>query len=736
MKKYVKGNFKKSLFESNSGYMIGLLKVVDTNDLDLEDYIDKTITFTGFFTELKIDQSYILYGDLIDHPKYGFQYQVSEYKKILPEDKEGIIEFLSSDLFAGVGSKLATSIVNLLGIEALDKILENKYCLNNVPKITNKKIELIYDTLNKYGESHKIVVYLTEIGLNIKDALSIYNRYKENTMLIIENNIFSIIEDIEGISFNKINDISYKLNYEKNDKRRVKSCIVYIMSNLTYENGDTYSYFDEIKEKVLKYLRININDELFSLYMDELRLENKIIKIEEQYYLKELFLAEKEIAEKIKCLLDKNIDKYKKMDKYLLELEEVYEIKYNKKQVEAVKKSLENNIVIITGGPGTGKTTIIKAIVEMYQKLNKCNYEESLRQIALLAPTGRASKRMSESTLFPATTIHRFLKWNKDNNSFNINEYNKDFSKFIIVDEVSMLDTYLLANLFKGLTDDIKIVLVGDYNQLPSVGPGQILKDLIESNMIDVIELDLLYRQSEESYITELALEINKNELRKNYLEPKQDYTFLKCSSNSLKENVKKICEQLVKKNYDYKKVQLLAPMYAGKNGIDNLNKELQNVFNPYAINKEEIKYGDVIFRENDKILQLVNMADSNVFNGDVGVISLIIPANKSETKKNEIYVDYDGIEVKYLPSDFYKIKHGYIISIHKSQGSEFELVIMPLCKDYNRMLYKKIIYTGVTRAKNKLILLGESEAFEYGVNNNNEKERKTNLKNNLQKNV
>lgn len=732
MNQYIKGKFKRSIFSSDKGYVIGLMRVKETNDERLEDYINKTITFTGYFPELNEDDDYIFYGELIEHPKYGMQYQVKESDRVKPEDKYGIVEFLSSDLFPGVGEKLAIRIVDTLGIDALDKILEDKENLHKVPRITAKKVETIYTVLTKYEESHKIVVYLTELGFSMKDALNIYNKYKSSTVMIIENNIFDIIDDIDDISFLKIDEISKKLNFEENDIRRVKACIIYVMQKLTFTNGDTYLEYQEIKEATLNYLKYFIDDEQFILILDELRFEGKIVLENDMYYLKDIYDAEREIIDKIRILSNIKPTTYKKFDKYLDELENLYEIKYNEKQVLAIRQALENNLLIINGGPGTGKTTIIKAIVDMYQKLNDFSYEELIERIALLAPTGRASKRMSEATLLPATTIHRFLKWDKESNSFNVNEYNKDHSKFIIVDEVSMIDINLLASLFKGLTDDIKVILVGDYNQLPSVGPGNILKDLIESEVIETIELDLLYRQSEDSYINKLAIEIKNNELT-NFLDTKDDYAFLKCSNDSIRTNIRNLCSQIVDKGYDYKRVQIMAPMYIGMNGIDNLNKELQKVFNPPSSDKVEITVGDVIFRENDKILQLVNMPDENVFNGDIGYIRYIIPAAKSESKKNEIYVDYDGFIVKYLPNDFIKIKHGFIISIHKSQGSEFEFVIIPVCKSYYRMLYRKLIYTGITRAKRKLILIGEPEAFVYSVSNNNERIRKTNLKNKLQ---
>lgn len=726
---YVKGIYTKQIFKTDKGYIVGLFKIKETDHEELKDYINKTITFTGYFASLIEDDTYVLKGELIEHPKYGLQYSVSEYERLLPEDKDGIVAFLSSDLFKGIGESLAKSIVDTLGNNALDLILESKENLLLVPKMTIKKADTIYDTLNKYEESHKTVIYLSELGFNMKDSLSIYNLYKGDTIYKIEYNVYNLLDELD-ISFPKIDMLRHKLDIEDDDERRIKAGIYYSLKNLTYKTGNTYFTLEEIVIEASNLLHINIYSEDVALYLDELRYLNKVKLDEDKYFLKEIYDAEIYIKDKIKYLLSKEQNNYKKLDKYLVELEEENKIEYNVEQVNAIKKSLENNITIITGGPGTGKTTIIKGIVDLYSKLNKYNFEETTKHLALLSPTGRASKKMSESTSYPSSTIHRFLKWSKDDNKFMVNENNPDFSELIIIDEVSMIDIELFSSLLKGLTQNIKIILVGDYNQLPSVGPGNLLKDLIDSEVIDTISLEMIYRQSEDSYIPILAHDIKNNEVTEEFLETKDDYTFLKCSKESIIKNLKNLSLKLVEKGYDYKNVQILAPMYAGINGIDNLNKELQDIYNPKDVTKKEIKIGDIIYRENDKILQLVNNPDENVFNGDIGTIIKILNENESESKKTEIYVQYDYTCVKYLPKDLVKIKHGFAISIHKSQGSEFDLVIMPICMSYHRMLYKKLIYTGITRAKKKLILIGETNAFLMSINNQNEIIRRTNLKN------
>lgn len=732
MKNYIKGNYRKSIFSSPKGYVIGLFKVKDTNDERLVDYVNKMITFTGYFHELNEDDNYIFYGEGIEHPKYGFQFQVSEYEKIKPEDKDGVIEFLASDLFPGIGEKQATLIVDVLGEKALDKILEDASCLSLVPKLSSKKAKKIYDILVKYEESHKTIVYLTELGFSMKDALNIYNVYKAYTIEHLEHNIYEIMDEVDDISFLKLDQIARKQGIDLLDERRIKACILYIIRTLTFQNGDTYFAKEELYQAVCSYLKNEIEQTQFLPLLNELIDEEKIYQENDKYYDSEIYRVEVEVADKIGHLCRLPKIKYKNLEKVVGNYESHCGVTYNKKQKDAILKALTNHCFIITGGPGTGKTTIIKAIIELYQELNELKRESLVEEIRLLAPTGRASKRMSEATLLPASTIHRFLKWNKETNEFGVNAFHKDHGKLIIVDEVSMIDLSLLHSLLEGLDSNIQIIFVGDYNQLPSVGPGQILKDFIESKIIPTIELDLLYRQDENSYITTLAQEIKNNQLSDNYLKEKSDFVFLNCSSQSLRKNLKNICQQILNKGYTEKQVQIMAPMYRGMNGIDNLNKELQEVFNPPHKDKREMTYGDVIFREKDKVLQLVNMPDENVFNGDIGTIERILYENETPSKKKEIYVDYDGYLVKYLPKDFNSFKHGFVITIHKSQGSEFPVVIMPISMSYHRMLYRKLVYTGITRAKKKLILLGEPEAFLKSIENNQEQIRKTTLKERL----
>lgn len=719
---------------SDKGYVIGLMKVKETDDPEIASFVGRTITFTGYFHELNIDDVYAFTGETSDHPKYGFQYNVSTYERVKPSDKEGTILFLSSDLFKGVGEKLATKIVDALGNSALERIQTEPSCLHLVPGMTKKKALSITETLEKYEESSTIIVYLTDLGFSMREALLIYNTYKGNTITQLSHNIYNLTEDNSELSFLKIDNIATKMDIGVDDNRRIKACILYVMKKATFTSGDTYMTKEDIYQGVRSYIQMDIDADAFYQYLCELRVDDKIVTEENDYYLNNMYEAERNILYTITKLLTKKTDKYPKLEALVESLEKNNSIVYNKKQKEAISKAIINNISIITGGPGTGKTTIIKAIIDTYIKLYDLDIKgNAARDIALLAPTGRAAKRMSESTIFSASTIHRFLKWNKDTGEFAVNSLAPAECKLIIIDEVSMIDIELFHHLLCGLKKDIKLVLVGDFNQLPSVGPGQLLKDFIESGKIETVELDWLYRQDENSYITELAHEIKEDDLT-NFLDAKSDYQFLECTSEAILPNLQKICKQVMDKGYDYKKLQLMAPMYRGMNGIDTLNMALQDVFNPKEEGKEELVYEGVMYRENDKILQLVNVPDDNIYNGDIGVISRIVKAKNSSSKKNEIYVEFDGNEIVYYPKDMSKIRHGFIISIHKSQGSEFDFVILPMSQSYHRMLYRKLVYTAVTRAKKKLIIIGQKDAFAYSVHNNAEYIRKTKFKEKLEK--
>ena len=561
------------------------------------------------------------------------------------------------------------------------------------------------------------------MGFSTKNAITIMKKYGDLAIDIVHDDIYKIMDDIE-ITFDEIDKIARNIGYLLNDERRLLALTINMMKILTFNSGDTYLYFDEMYEYMVKHTD-QISYELFEYILLKLEKLEKIVKDRDRYYLYELYESEKYISDRLYRLNNLERRKLPKLDKKINQLEFVSGITYDESQREAIYKSLNNNLTIITGGPGTGKTTIIRCIVKLLIEINGLKMD----RLALLAPTGRAARKLMDTTGVPAYTIHKYLKWDKEKNEFSVNEYCPNKEEYIIIDEASMIDSVLMSSLLKGITLNAKVILVGDYYQLPSVSQGQVLKDLIDSNCLDVVKLNCLYRQSEDSYITTLAHEIKNKEISENNLSKYDDYNFLQCSNDKILGSVVDVVKKALDKGYSDKDIQILAPMYKSINGIDSLNKILQEIMNPKDASKNEITSGEIIYREGDKILQLVNDSDNSISNGDIGYIESIMPANKTKSKKNEVVINFFENRVIYTPKDFKNITHGYAISVHKSQGGEFKMVIMPISSSFRRMLYNKLIYTAVTRAKEKLILVGDPQAFIYGIRNDYVENRKTGLK-------
>ena len=553
----------------------------------------------------------------------------------------------------------------------------------------------------------------------------IYNTYKKDTKKVIEEDIYKLIEDINEIYFKKIDVIALKNGVKKDALIRVKASLLYIMDEVSNTYGHSYYFREELLNYLPRVLGVNICTELFDECINKLVDDLKIIIKEDRFYLREMYESETLIVKRFRLLNSNKEIIDKRLDSMILELEDFFDIKYNSCQLDAIKKSYMKDFLIITGGPGTGKTTIMKGIVELYRLMEKLSYEKLNDKIALLAPTGRAAKRMSEATGMPASTIHRFLKWSRDTNKFQVNEYNRSKVEFVIIDEASMIDTYLMASLLKGISSNCKVILVGDDHQLPSVGPGQVLHDLIESHALQVVELTELYRQGIDSNIISLAYDIRNQSVNKDIFNVEDDLTFIECRDNEVIPNICEICNTY--KDLNYKKFQILAPMYKGLNGIDAINKNVQDIFNSKSRTKKEKVIGEFNFREDDKVIQLTNMPDDNVYNGDIGIIDRI-----QSSPKSEIHIDFDGNLVKYTPANFINFKSAYSISIHKAQGSEFDVVVIPIVNAYNKMLYQKLIYTGVTRAKKKLYIVGDFSALIRASHNTSDDIRRTTIKNYL----
>lgn len=720
---YIKGKIRKIIYQNESGFQVALFRIKETNDIELKDSLNKTITVTGVILDANMEETYILYGEYINNERFGYQYSFKSYERVKPSDVDSIVEYLSSSLVKGCGEKTALKIAEAFGEDAISIIKDNPERLMEIKGMSKDKAEKIYNSILANESVSDIIIKLKEYGFSMNESTKIYNKYHKEALEIIKSNIYLLKEIID---FKKLDDIFTKFN-DKEDITRLKACTLESMEYLAFKNGDVYSCFSEIKKEMAISFNITLADSPLYEILKMLIEENKIILEKENYYLKEYYEMELDIANYLYAITETPLKKVGNIDEEIKKIENSSHIKYNEEQKNAIYQALNNRITIISGGPGTGKTTIINAIVKIYTSIYNLSPIDVFQSIALIAPTGRASRKMSMSTSLPAMTIHRYLKWNKETNNFGINEYNKNYHKLIIVDEVSMIDILLFSSLLKGITTNVLLVLVGDSFQLPSVGPGLILSDLINSDMFSYCPLKEIYRQSSDSYIPYLARDIKEKNIDEDILSKKDDYNFLQVPSLKIKNTIAKICDLSLEKGLSVDDIEILAPLYKGENGIDNLNITLQEIFNPQK-DKKEIKIGDITYREGDKVLQLQNNPDANVYNGDIGYIEEI-KKEFSPRKRDVIIINFEGTKVIYKKEDMFNVKHAYAITIHKSQGSEFPHVIMPITKSYSKMLYNKLIYTGVSRAKKSLVIIGDVNAFTSAVLNDYSTNRKTTLK-------
>ena len=723
---FIKGNIRQVIFSGETGFFVGTFKAKEVSQ-PLNEIKNKVVVVTGLLIDPNLEDTYILQGEYVRHDRYGMQFQFKEYEKLMPEGIDAIVEFLSSPLIKGCGEKTAKNIVETLGDKTLDLIKEDINNLLLVPNMTEKKAKSIYESVLNYSAVDDTLVRLKALGFTIPEATRLVKNYQDKVAVYLEENIYYFKE---FVPFDKLDRI-FKNNHDELDIVRQKECLVEAMERISNKNGDIYYTKEELLSGLKSEFHIFISLEELDKVLDILKTSERVTIIDESIYLTKYYDMEFDIAHILKRMMSYPKKEIKNFAGKIKELQSILGVKYNSDQKEAILKALENPVSIISGGPGTGKTTIVNAITKLYIDIYKLSPIDTITSIALLAPTGRAAKKLSTSTNLPASTIHRYLKWNKDTDDFAINENNKNRHKLIIVDETSMIDEYLFVSLLKGIEEKAQIVFVGDTFQLPSVGAGLVLNDLVNSKLFPFTSLETIYRQSDNSYIPILAKEIKDHEIGENFALKKDDYNFIPCESRNLKEMLKQIIHKSIAKGLKSDDVQILAPMYKGENGIDNLNVLLQDIFNPRAEEKKEFSYIDVTYREKDKVLQLVNNPDCNVYNGDIGYIESI--EEKSYPKKHlEMTINFDGNRVIYGKEDLASIKHAYAITIHKSQGSEFAHVILPISKSYYKMLYNKLIYTGVSRAKKSLIIIGEEPSFKMAVLNDYSTNRKTSLKESL----
>ncbi|WP_273850898.1 SF1B family DNA helicase RecD2 [Guptibacillus spartinae] len=738
-KGYIKGRpIQMIFFNEDSLYGVARLRISDTN----EAYDEKEVVVNGMIPRLLEDETYIFYGRFTDHPRYGKQYAVESFERQMPESKPGLVQYLSSDLFHGIGEKTAESIVDVLGERAIAKIMRDPSVLSRVPKLSEEKAKGLYDSLMEHQGLDQIMIRLTELGFGPRLSMKIFKAYKQETLEIVEKNPYQLIQDVEGIGFRRADDLGRSIGIEGKHPDRIRAACLHTLNEQTLQEGHVYLEYDALIRSVNELLgdvpdEADISRELIFLYEND-----KLILDRERIYLHSLYYAEKGLVTGLNQVMSQTeyADSFPESEFYraLGDLEERLGIQYAPSQREAVQKAIASPFMILTGGPGTGKTTVIKGIVELYAELNGLSLEpkdyskENPFPVLLVAPTGRAAKRMSEATGLPAFTIHRLLGW-KGEAGFEHDENNPIEGRLLIVDEVSMVDVWLANQLFKSLPSQIQVIVVGDEDQLPSVGPGQVLKDMIDSHALPVSKLTDIYRQAEGSSIIDLAHSIKEGKLPEEFRKPTPDRRFFPCTQTQIIDVVSQVCGNALKKGYSPRDIQVLAPMYRGSAGVDRLNQELQKLFNPPTEQRRELIHGDLVYRVGDKILQLVNNPEDHVYNGDMGEVVSVFFAKENVEKQDQLVVSFDGQEVVYDRPDFNQLTHAYCCSIHKSQGSEFPIVVLPIVKGYYRMLRKNLLYTAVTRSKDFLILCGEEEAIKLAINTEDDQVRNTQLTEKLQ---
>ena len=685
----LKGVFVSEIYKApDSAYKVVLVKANNKN-----------YTLSGNLPLLEEGLSYVFYGDFVNHPKYGKQFKVTSYKRI-KDTKAGLITYLSSDKFYGIGKKTATKLVEILGEDALLLITKNKEVLDKIPNLTKAKKQLIYEQVKANSEEDATYIELYNYGLTPKMANKLYEQYGTNTLNLIKENPYRLIYDVVGFGFKKADNLAMSLGINADNEIRIKEAILYTLTNSCYQDGNCYILVNDLIKMTNNYL--NIDTKLIIDSLEELKDKRRLVQKDTKVYPNVLYNAEFKVAQYLKQLANAPFRQYEKakIEQALKSVEASNSFSYTVKQKETLAKILNDKVAIITGGPGTGKTTIVKGIIKMFNKLNNVKNDPS---ILLLAPTGRAAKRLKEANGLEAYTIHKALGYDYTG-EFSFNEFNRLPYDLIIIDEASMIDIELAYHLLEAINTFSQVIFIGDENQLPSVGPGEFLHDLINSKAFSIYRLTEVMRQVADSNIIKLANMILNQNLDFNIFKEHREVFFYQADKTNLLNVIKRIMDNYLSKGNVLNNLQILIPLYQGVVGINEVNKFIQTNYNPHK--EVMIKHGDLTFYPDDKVLQLQNDPEKSIMNGDIGYIVDIFA--------DSVGVDFTGKIVRLASSDLDNLTLAYAISIHKSQGSEYENVIFPILSSYSLMLKRKLIYTAITRAKQKLIILGDLELLKH----------------------
>ena len=718
-----------------NGYTVG---VIETED--------EQITVVGYLPFIKKGDTLKITGKFVEHKDYGEQFKIETFEKLMPQTLSALEKYLANGNIKGIGPATATKIIEKFGEETIHVLKFEPEKLAQIKGISKDKAVEISESFVENWEVWQIVGFLERFGIGAENAKKVYDMLGANAIAEIEADPYILIDISRGVDFKQIDQMAIKLGIERENQKRVKSGIKYALIKITY-NGHCCT----LESNLIEYVKalLNVNEAVIQDGIVNLKVNNEIVvenrNDEKWVYLYSFYKAENQIAERIlKLDKAKNMKKVSNIEKELKLVEEKTDIMLSEKQKEAIRAINDNNVTIITGGPGTGKTTIIKSIIEIYK--------QKKYKIVLCAPTGRAAKRMTETTGEEASTLHRLLEIGKvDEESL----FKKDSEyqgapidgDIIIVDEVSMVDMFIMSYLLDCIYLGTKLILVGDSDQLPSVGPGSVLQDLIASEKIVTVHLDKIFRQAAKSKIIVNAHRVNNGkgfiskedpELEK---DSKQDFYFIKENSQEkILEEVLSLCNGRLKKFGDYdffENIQVLSPTKKGLLGTKEMNKALQNELNPHREGENEKASMGAIFRIGDRVMQIKNNYDiswerrsdgsveigNGVFNGEMGTIT-----NIDEKQKN-VRVKFDDEKVCWYEfNDLEQLEHSYCITIHKAQGSEFDVVIMIIPQAPPMLLTRNLLYTGLTRAKKLLIVIGNDRIIDFMIRNVDSKKRNTGL--------
>jgi len=711
----ISGSINRFLFQnSENGFAICIINDAVKNH---------EVIAKGYLPNLQAGQEVSLFGNWIFHPKFGKQFDVQKYQVTLPTSPNGLKKYLGSGLIKGIGPTYAEKLVNHFGKDVLRVINEEPLRLHEVTGIGEKRIAQIIASWQQQRDISNIMVFLQDKGISTSYAIKIYKKYGQEAVAVLQENPYRLADEIWGIGFKVADAIASKLGVPHDSQKRIKSGINFAI-NSSVGRGHLYVELENLRAEVYEILELNQNEHGTKIKQafQELHTNEiiKVVKHDNQHFvtLAQFLFTEKAIAKKINLMLATPTI-------YEFNLDQIYQnlrtnsgpIQLNDDQQLAIISALKNKVSIITGGPGTGKTTLVKQFLAILDSSNL--------PYKLAAPTGRAAKRISESTNKFATTIHRLLEFDVSTMRFVHNEHNTLQTPFLIIDEASMIDTFLMHGILKALSNNTHLILIGDIDQLPSVGAGNVLSDLIKSTQVPYSALTEIFRQAQDSLIVINAHKVNKGEFPTSQSDAiKKDFIFIKEENpENLPSHFSNIVKSMLGRYHiSANQMVVLAPMHRGTAGTQKINYDLQKLLN----GKNEgptVSHHGYNYQVNDRIMQLKNNYDKNVFNGDIGTISEI--NNNDQT----MICNYDSRLVEYEFSELDELTLAYAISIHKSQGSEYDAVIIPIFSQHFTLLQRNLLYTAITRAKKLCILIGQTKAIAMAVKNNKTIERKTFLK-------